>query len=60
VTVRLDDPLPDAEAQVDFFYAGRCVDLEAGRARKLYAFLMTLSHDAQPQPERRVACCTLG
>ena len=44
VTVRLDDPPPGAEAQVDFFYAGRWFDPEAQRVRRLYAFLMTLSH----------------
>ncbi len=44
VTVRLDDPPPGDEAQVDFFYVGRWADPEAGRTRKLYAFLMTLSH----------------
>lgn len=44
VTVRLDDPPPGNEAQVDFFYVGRWTDPELARARKLYAFLMTLSH----------------
>lgn len=44
VTVRLDDPPPGAEAQVDFFYACRWHDAEADRERRLYAFLMTLSH----------------
>jgi len=44
VTVRLDDPPPGSEAQVDFFYVGRWPDPEAERTRKLYAFLMTLSH----------------
>jgi len=44
VTVRLDDPPAGEEAQVDFFYAGRWFDPEAGRVRRLYAFLMTLSH----------------
>jgi transposase len=44
VTVRLDDPPPGEEAQVDFFYVGLWEDPEAGRQRKLYAFLMTLSH----------------
>lgn len=43
-TVRLADPPPGAEAQVDFFYVRRWFDPEAGRERKLYAFLMTLSH----------------
>lgn len=44
VTVRRDDPPAGEEAQVDFFYAGLWDDPEAGRRRKLYAFLMTLSH----------------
>ena len=44
VTVRLDDPPPGDEAQVDFFYVGRWLDPELARTRKLYAFLMTLSH----------------
>lgn len=44
VTVRLDDPPAGSEAQVDFFYVGRWPDPEAERTRKLYAFLMTLSH----------------
>ena len=43
-TIRLDDPPPGAEAQVDFFYAGRWFDPEAGRERKVFMFLMTLSH----------------
>jgi transposase len=44
LTVRLDDPPPGEEAQVDFFYVGRWLDPELTRTRKLYAFLMTLSH----------------
>jgi len=44
VTVRLDDPPPGEEAQVDFFYVGRWQDPEEARSRKLYAFLMTLAH----------------
>jgi transposase len=44
VTVRLDDPPAGEEAQVDFFYVGRWLDPELERTRKLYAFLMTLSH----------------
>lgn len=43
-TIRLDDPPPGSEAQVDFFAAGRWFDPEAGRERRLYGFLMTLSH----------------
>lgn len=44
VTVRLDDPPPGNEAQVDFFYVGRWFDPVAQRQRRLYAFLMTLSY----------------
>ncbi len=44
VTIRLDDPPPGEEAQVDFFYACRWDDPEADRERRLYSFLMTLSH----------------
>lgn len=44
VTIRLDDPPPGEEAQVDFFYIGLWDDPEAGRRRKLYCFQMTLSH----------------
>lgn len=43
-TVRLDDPPPGSEAQVDFFYIRRWFDPAIGHERKLYAFLMTLSH----------------
>jgi transposase len=43
-TIRLEDPPPGEEAQVDFFYVGLWPDREVGRRRKLYAFLMTLSH----------------
>ncbi len=43
-TIRLDDPPPGAEAQVDFFSAGRWFDPDAGRARKVSMFLMTLAH----------------
>jgi transposase len=43
VTIRLDDPPPGAEGQVDFFYVSRWYDPEAGRERRLSAFLMTLS-----------------
>lgn len=44
VTVRREDPPPGEEAQVDFFYVGLWDDPEAGRRRKLYAFLMLLAH----------------
>ncbi len=43
-TVRLNDPPPGEEAQVDFFYVGLWRDPALGRRRKLYAFIMTLSH----------------
>jgi transposase len=43
-TIRLDDPPPGEEAQVDFFYVGPWFDPVVGRRRKLYALLMTLSH----------------
>jgi transposase len=44
VTIRLDDPPPGEEAQVDFFYIGLWADPEAGRRRRLHGFQMTLSH----------------
>lgn len=44
VTIRLDDPPPGDEAQIDFFYVGPWDDPETGRRRRLSAFLMTLSH----------------
>ena len=43
-TIRLIDPPAGQEAQVDFFYAGLWDDPAGGRRRRLYAFLMTLSH----------------
>lgn len=43
-TIRLADPPPGLEAQVDFFYAGLWEDPSSGRRRRLYAFLMTLAH----------------
>ncbi len=43
-TIRLDDPPPGEEAQVDFFYVGLWHDPRVGHRRKLYAFLLTLSH----------------
>ncbi|MBV9092374.1 MAG: IS21 family transposase [Streptosporangiaceae bacterium] len=43
-TIRLVDPPAGQEAQVDFFYAGLWDDPAGGRRRRLYAFLMTLSH----------------
>lgn len=44
VTVRLDDPPPGNEAQIDFFAAGRWHDPEVGHQRRVCGFLMTLSH----------------
>jgi transposase len=43
-TIRLADPPAGQEAQVDFFYGGLWEDPLAGRQRRLYAFLLTLSH----------------
>jgi transposase len=44
VTIRLDDPAPGEEAQVDFFYVGMWQNPETDRRQRLSAFLMTLSH----------------
>jgi len=44
VTIRLDDPAPGEEAQVDFFYVGMWMNPETERRQRLSAFLMTLSH----------------
>jgi transposase len=41
-TVRLDDPPPGQEAQIDFGLMGRITD-EEGVVRKLYALIVTLS-----------------
>ena len=41
-TVRLDDPPPGQEAQIDFGLMGRVVDGE-GKSRRLWALLVTLS-----------------
>lgn len=35
---------PGEEAQVDFGYAGRMIDLRTGKERKAWVFVMTLSH----------------
>lgn len=43
-TVRLPDPPPGEEAQVDFFFVGRWVDPATGEGHRLSAFLMTLAH----------------
>jgi transposase len=42
VTVRLDDPSPGQEAQIDFGLMGHLVDRE-GKRRRLWAFIVTLS-----------------
>jgi transposase len=42
-TVRLDDPPPGQEAQIDFGEMGRMRDAATGRVRKLWALIVTLS-----------------
>jgi transposase len=42
-TVRLEDPPPGQEAQIDFGEMGRMRDAESGRMRKLWALVVTLS-----------------
>jgi transposase len=43
-TVRVDDPPVGQEAQVDYGCMGRMYDPMAGRVRKLWALIVTLSH----------------
>jgi transposase len=43
-TVRVDDPPPGEEAQVDFGLMGLMRDPETSRTRKLWALVVTLSH----------------
>jgi transposase len=43
-TIRIDDPAPGDEAQVDFGLMGRMHDPETGRTRNLWALIVTLSH----------------
>jgi hypothetical protein len=43
ITVRLDDPPPGDEAQIDYFYVGHWIDPETEHRHRLSAFLMTLS-----------------
>lgn len=43
-TVRVDDPAPGQEAQIDFGLMGLMRDPETGRMRKLWALVVTLSH----------------
>lgn len=42
-TVRIDDPPPGDEAQIDFALMGTVDDAETGRRRKLWVLLVTLS-----------------
>jgi transposase len=42
-TVRVDDPPPGQEAQVDFGKMGMLLDAETGRRRTLWALIVTLS-----------------
>jgi transposase len=42
-TVRLDDPPPGQEAQVDFGEVGRILDVETGKLRRLWVLIVTLS-----------------
>ena len=64
VTIRRDDPPAGEEAQVDFFYVGLWDDPETGRRRKLYAFLLTLSHSRHqflyPTPAKDSAAWLAG
>ena len=41
-TVRVDDPPPGQEAQVDFGEMGRLLDPETGKLRRLWALIVTL------------------
>jgi hypothetical protein len=51
VTVRLADPAPGEEAQVDFFSVGHWTDVLTNHTHRLSAFLMTLDDvGAQPAP----------
>lgn len=43
-TVRVDDPAPGQEAQVDYGCMGRMYDPFAGRTRNLWALVVTLCH----------------
>jgi transposase len=43
-TVLRDDPPPGHEVQIDYGYLGLWTDPELGKARKLWAFCMVLSH----------------
>jgi transposase len=42
-TVRVDDPPPGQEAQIDFGQMGRIIDTETGRRRTLWALIVTLA-----------------
>lgn len=41
-TVRVEDPPPGQEAQVDFGEMGRLMDIETGKLRRLWALIVTL------------------
>lgn len=43
-TVRLSDPPPGQEAQVDFVELGRVLDASTGKQRRTWALVVTLSH----------------
>ena len=47
-TVRIDDPDPGQEAQVDFGKMGMLVDAETGRSRTLWCLVVTLSFSRMP------------
>jgi len=42
-TVRVDDPPPGQEAQIDFGEMGRLIDTATGKLRKLWVLIVTLS-----------------
>lgn len=42
-TVRVDDPPPGQEAQVDFGYLGEIIDADTGKRKKLHVLIVTLS-----------------
>lgn len=42
-TVRIDDPPPGQEAQIDFGYLTEIVDADSGKKKRLYVLIVTLS-----------------
>ena len=42
-TVRVDDPPPGQEAQIDFGYLTELVDADSGKKKRLYVLIVTLS-----------------